>query len=245
MHCRQKADSLVASLASQAAPKPTVRAQQLPCNSAMPPMQPGGCRGGVGTCRGARSGSGQNRPCIPERFSAACKGLRRTAAKFMREGAARRCAPAAGWSIGAPAGQSLPARSSRVQATQPARLGALCGPDPSGRRRRRRGEHHLRRLGAVGLAALPAAGRLADLFRRDGSLADALFLCQCHVRSSRVKEPEHTVARRPRRVWAGPDRLAPGQAVHRAASAWLKRSELPSGRWPPPSSACCGSLRYF
>jgi type I restriction-modification system DNA methylase subunit len=67
------------------------------------------------------------------------------------------------------------------RATKPTWLGAGCGPERSGRRRRRRGRHHLRRLGAVGLAALSAACRLSDLFGRNGSLAHALLLCQCHV----------------------------------------------------------------
>lgn len=70
---------------------------------------------------------------------------------------------------------------------KPKRLGAICLPAWSGRGWRRSWEHHLLRLGAVGLAALSAACRLSDLLGRNGSLAYTLLLCQCHFDSLELK----------------------------------------------------------
>jgi hypothetical protein len=70
---------------------------------------------------------------------------------------------------------------------KPKRLGAICLPAWSGRGWRRSWEHHLLRLGAVGLAALSAACRLPDLLGRNGSLAYTLLLCQCHFESLELK----------------------------------------------------------
>ena len=72
-------------------------------------------------------------------------------------------------------------RLNSARATKRKPLGAICWPEWSGRRWRRSWSHRLRGLGAVRLAALSAACRLSDLFGRNGSLAYALLLCQCHL----------------------------------------------------------------
>jgi len=60
------------------------------------------------------------------------------------------------------------------------RPGAIWLLEKSGRRWRRSWRQRFRWLRAVRLVALSAACRLSDLFGRDGSLAYALLLCQCH-----------------------------------------------------------------